>query len=179
MTPDLDTLLALFPPTDYFRAVEYITADQVPQPFHDLLVHKHHMTVTVEAHYGSLVDVVVLERKHQGDEYARKILLRLQKTGAIVQFGMVRIRLEYCSPEVRAAIVAEQTPLGRILINHGILRRIEPTAYLHVTPGPAMMKWFGLTEPTPTYGRLAIIHCDRKPAIELLEVVAPDSGTMP
>jgi hypothetical protein len=38
-----------------------------------------------------------------------------------------------------------------------------------------MMQWFGLTEPKTTYGRLAIIHCDGKPAVELLEIVAPES----
>jgi hypothetical protein len=36
------------------------------------------------------------------------------------------------------------------------------------------MQWFGLTEPVRTYGRLAIIHCDEQPAVELLEIVAPE-----
>ena len=35
------------------------------------------------------------------------------------------------------------------------------------------MRWFGLKEPATLYGRLAIIHCDGKPAVELLEIVAP------
>ena len=47
------------------------------------------MTVTVEAHHGSLVDVKVLERKRDGDSYARKILLAKQTDGRIVQFGLV------------------------------------------------------------------------------------------
>ena len=132
------------------------------------------MTVTVEAHHGSLVNVQVLDRKRNGDSYARKILLNLQSNGKTVQFGLVRIWLNYCDPAVADRIVSEGTPLGRILIEHDVLRRIEPTAYLRVTPGPEMMKWFGLTQPTPTYGRLALIHCDGKPAIELLEIVAPE-----
>jgi hypothetical protein len=86
----------------------------------------------------------------------------------------VRIRLEFCSPPVRAAIISGQTPLGRILIEQNVLRRIEPTAFLRILPGPAMMDWFGLTESTATYGRLALIHCDNEPAIELLEIVAPE-----
>ncbi|MCI0740658.1 MAG: hypothetical protein L0Y72_16540 [Gemmataceae bacterium] len=171
--PDLQTLLDLFPPTDYLRACESVDAGAVPEPYQTLLVHEHHMTVTVEAHHGSLVDVRILDRKHEGDVYARKILLALQSDGKIVQFGLMRVQLQYCSPQVRAEIVAGQTPLGRILINHNVLRRIEPTAYLRITPGPAMMQWFGLAEPTPTYGRLAIIHCDGQPAIELLEIVSP------
>ena len=74
---------------------------------------------------------------------------------------------------IRAAIVEGKTPLGRILINHDVLRRIEPTAFLEVTPGAEMMRWFGLDKAVPTYGRLALIHCDGQPAIELLEIVVP------
>jgi len=172
--PDLQTLFQLFPPSSYLRDFDVITADQMPEPYRSLLVHEHHMTVTVEAHHGSLVDVKVLERKRDGNSYARKILLALRSDRRIVQFGLVLIWLDYCSPEVRAEILAEKTPLGRILINHNVLRRIEPTDYLRVTPGPEMMQWFGLTTSQPAYGRLALIHCDGKPAIELLEIVAPE-----
>jgi chorismate-pyruvate lyase len=172
--PDLHTLFQLFPPPSYLREFDVVAADWVPEPYHKLLVHDHHMTVTVEAHHGSLVDVKVLEKKIDGDSYARKILLAKQSDGKIVQFGLVRIWLNYCSPAVRAEIISEKTPLGRILINHNVLRRIEPTEFLRVTPGPDMMQWFGLTQPTTTYGRLALIHCDGKPAIELLEIAAPE-----
>jgi hypothetical protein len=172
--PDLHTLLALFPPADYLRSWELIPGAEVPEPYHGLLVHEHHMTVTVEAHHGSLVDVRILDRRIDQTSYARKILLALQSTGKIVQFGIVRIRLEYCSLAVREAILAGQTPLGRILINHNVLRRIEPTAYLRAVPGSAMMDWFQISEAKATYGRLAYIHCDGQPAIELLEIVAPE-----
>jgi chorismate-pyruvate lyase len=171
--PDLASLFELFPPTSYLREYAFATADEMPQPYRDLLVHEHHMTVTVEAHHGSLVDVKVLVRRRDGDAYSRKILLALQSTGKIVQFGLVRIWLNYCSVSVRERIIEEKTPLGRILIEHNVLRRIEPTQYLRVTPGPEMAAWFGAD--APTYGRLAIIHCDGKPAIELLEIVAPDA----
>jgi chorismate-pyruvate lyase len=172
--PDIATLFKLFPPTSYLRDFDIISGDQVPQPYHDLLVHEHHMTVTVEAHHGSLVDVQVLERTRDGDGYARKILLAKQSDRRIVQFGLVLIWLNYCSPAVSAEIIAEKTPLGRILINHNVLRRIEPTDYLRVTPGPEMMQWFDLKTPVAAYGRLALIHCDGKPAIELVEIVTPE-----
>jgi chorismate-pyruvate lyase len=172
--PDLQELLALFPPDDAFRAFEQIPAEEVPQPYYDLLVHEHHMTVTVEAHHGRLVDVQILEERHSEDAYARKILLTLQDTGRVVQFGLMRIGLKYCTAAVREEILSRRTPLGRILIEHNVLRRIEPRAFLRVTPGPAMMRWFGLKEARPAYGRLAIIHCDDRPAVELLEIVAPE-----
>ncbi len=172
--PDLATLFALFGPAEQIPEHEFVAPDEVPPPYHGLLVHEHHMTVTVEAHHGSLVDVRVLARRHDGDSYARKILLVLQSTGRIVQFGIARVNLRYCSPAVRAEILAAQTPLGRILIQHNVLRRIEPTAFLRIFPGPALQSWFGRESLRPTYGRLAYIHCDEQPAIELLEIVAPE-----
>ncbi len=173
--PDLSELLGLFGPADFPPfAADVVPADEVPPPYHGLLVHEHHMTVTVEEHHGGPVDVRILDRRLDGDAYARKILLTLQRDGRVVQFGIMRVHFRYCSPEVRDEIVAGRTPLGRILIRHDVLRRIEPTAFLRVTPGPAMMEWFGLTAPKTTYGRLALIHCDERPAVELLEVVAPE-----
>jgi chorismate-pyruvate lyase len=145
----------------------------MPEPYHGLLVHTAHMTVTVEAFYNSLVDVRVLESRRDGDAYARKILLTLQSDWRVVLFGIIRVHLQFCTEAVQAAILMEKTPLGRILIQHDVLRRIEPTAYFRVMPGPMLTQWFGLDWPRTTYGRLGIIHCDEQPAIELLEVLAP------
>jgi hypothetical protein len=171
--PELPELYRLFradiPLPDY----ALVAPDAVPEPYRGLLVHNHHMTVTVEAFYGSPVNVHVLERRLADDTYARKILLELQSDGRVVQFGVPRIRLNFCSAPVRAAILEERTPLGRILIEHDVLRRIEPTAYFRITPGPKLTRWFGLPAPRATYGRLGIIHCDEQPAIEVLEILAP------
>jgi hypothetical protein len=145
--PDLPALFGLFPPADDVPQYTLVHGPDVPEPYHGLLVHEHHMTVTVESFYNNLVDVRVLERVKTAADYARKILLTLQGSGRVVQFGIMR--------------------------EHNVLRRIEPTAYLRVTPGAAMMQWFGLAAPLPTYGRLALIHCNEQPAVELLEIVAP------
>ena len=125
--PNLRTLFALFSPVDDMPEYELVPADEVPLPYHGLLVHEHHMTVTVEAYHGDQVDVRILARRHTDDWYARKILLALHGNGQVVQFGIMRVHLRYCSAAVRDEIVAGQTPLGRILIQHNVLRRIEPT----------------------------------------------------
>jgi hypothetical protein len=132
------------------------------------------MTVTVEAFHGDRVDLRVLAREESAERYARQILLALHGSGRVVQYGVMRVRLPACGPEVGQAIRSGHTPLGRILIDHDVLRRIEPRAYLRVTPGPAMMNWFGLPRPVTTYGRLALIRCDGRQAVELLEIVAPE-----
>jgi chorismate-pyruvate lyase len=172
--PDLVALFAQFPPAADLPDFEYVAPEAVPAPYHDLLVHEHHMTVTVEAYHGDLVDVRVVACRHDGESYARKIVLPLQHSGRIVLFGIVRINLAECIPEVRDAIVAARTPLGRILIEHDVLRRIETTAFLRINPGPKQLAWFDLKEAKPMYGRLAYIHCNERPAIELLEVVVPE-----
>lgn len=172
---NLIDLLNLFPPADDLRAYEVVPPEAVPEPYKTLLVHSHHMTVTVEAHHGSPVDVRVLEDRLDGDIYARRILLALRSTGKIVQYGLVRIRLNFVSPEVRAEIVSRQIPLGRVLINHNVLRTITPVSFLRVLPGSSMMEWFELNTPTPTFGRIAEITCDEQHAIEVLEVVAPET----
>lgn len=172
--PDVQALFTLFPPAEYLADHTEIPAAQVPPPYHQLLVHEHHMTVTVEAHHGSLVDVRVLHEHLDGDSYARKILLTTQRTGKVVQFGLVRVKFRFLPDKVRREILSKQLPLGRVLIQNDVLRRIEPTAFLRVVPGPAMTRWFGLEQPTPTYGRFAVIHCNNQPAVDLVEIVAPE-----
>jgi chorismate-pyruvate lyase len=171
--PTVESLFALFPGPDARLDYEIIPADAVPEPYRGLLVHEHHMTVTVEAFHGGPVDVRILARRHQGADYARKILLVQHLTGQIVQFGIMRIDLDQTSDEVRAAIVAGDTPLGRILIAHDVLRRIELVALLRIRPNAEQLAWFGLDHAEAFYGRLAIIHCDGRAAVELLEIVVP------
>src|SRR5262245_42363888 len=170
----VESLCALFPGPDSYLSYEVVPGDDVPEPYRGLLVHEHHMTVTVEEYHGSLVNVWVLERRYDGPSYSRKILLALQSTNKVVQFGIVRINLDMTSPEVRAALLAARTPVGRILIEHNVLRRIEPLAFLKIRPNAAQLAWFGAGVVAETlYGRLAIIHFEGKPAVELLEIVAP------
>jgi chorismate-pyruvate lyase len=174
--PDLRELLALFPATvDDLHDCRVIPAQQVPQPCWSLLDHEHHMTVTMEAHHGAPVEVQVLDRIHDRDYYARRIILNLRGSRRIVLYGLVLIDFRFCDGPVRAEIESEKVPLGRVLISHNVLRRIEPTAFLRVTPGPNLIRWFGLDGPRDCYGRLAYIHCNEQPAIELLEVITPET----
>src|SRR5262245_6985008 len=139
----VESLFAMFPGPDAGLDYEVVPGEEVPQPYRGLLVHEHHMTVTVEAHHGSRVNVWVLERRYDGHTYARKILLALQSTNRVVQFGIARINLDLTSPEVREAILAARTPLGRVLIEHDVMRRIQPQAFLKIRPKPEQLAWFG------------------------------------
>ena len=153
---------------------EVIPSAEVPPPYRDLLVHDQHMTVTLERFHGRPVELRVLARHLEGGEYARMILLALEGTDKIVEFGIFRMDLTCCSQVVQDEIIAGKTPLGRILIEHDVLRRIEPTAFLKIWPNDAIREWFGSSEKQPIYGRLASIHCNNLLAIELLEVARPE-----
>lgn len=171
--PTLDHLYELFPDSIDRPTASEVPAGEVPPPYHKLLVHTHHMTVTVEEYYRSPVDVCVLECRKSGNEYARKILLTAQAGGRVVLFGLVRINLASCTEAVRNEIIEEKTPLGRIMIRHNMLRRIDPIAYLRLALADPMAGWFGDPPGTVTYGRVGVIYTGDKPAAEVLEILAP------
>jgi len=153
---------------------EVISSYDVPPPYRDLLVHDQHMTVTLERFHRRPVELRVLARRVEGGEYARMILLAIEGTDEIVEFGIFRMDLTTCNQEVQDEIVAGKTPLGRILIQHDVLRRIDPTAFFRIWPNDTLKEWFGISENQPVYGRLACIFCNNLLAIELLEVVRPE-----
>jgi len=153
--------------------IERVNADDVPEPYHGLLVHDQHMTVTLEAHHGKPVTVVPWKVHRHGDIYGRKLDL-LVEPGKTVMTGVMLINFGYCTDAVRDAVVAETAPLGRILIEHNVLRRIDATAFVRLPPDDALVQRFKQPTPKPAYGRLATIYCDERPAIDLLEIVAPE-----
>lgn len=171
---ELHSLTRLFPDSEtLFLRAEHVASVTVPEPYRSLLAHNHHMTVTMERFHQSPVDVRILDRRLDGDLYSRKILLLKQGTESVVQFGIVRFDLRYVSDVVREEILAGKTPLGRILINHDVLRHIDLGAILRIAAGPQLAKIFSMAEGDITYGRLATIFCDHQPAVDLLEVSSP------
>jgi chorismate-pyruvate lyase len=171
---ELSTLVGLFysSPTGLGR-FEKVAAEAMPEEYRRLLVHNHHMTVTMEQFHGSPVNVRVLQAKREGSHYMRRILLARQTDQRIVQYGIVRLNFELLSPEVRGEIESQTAPLGRILIRHNVLREIELVAVWRVTPGDDLCRLLEMAPQQTTFGRTAIIHCDGQPAVELLEIAAP------
>jgi chorismate-pyruvate lyase len=182
--PDLRELVQLFyDRVEDLATFQSVQSGQLPQVYADLLDHDHHMTVNVESHHGCPVDVHVLEHEMQGDTYLRKILLTCQPlTGQpikrtdhqVVMFGIVRLHTRYLDETVRSEIESRKIPLGRVLIEHNVLRRVELGKLWRVTPGLELQRHFKMDSPKVTFGRTAIIHCDDEPAIELVEIVAPE-----
>ena len=186
-------LVKLFCSLDDFGELRSVSPNDVSEPARTLLDHRSHMTVAMERFHGGDVRLRVVaqadDRAAQSPRsgwYAREILLETQ-AGKIVQHGIVRIDLSHLGPETAAAIREARRPLGRILIDAGMLRDVHGVRLLKIMPGPHLQTLFaGLAGPrsapiaaaTPVYGRVADIQLDGLPAVELLEIVAPAAQSL-
>jgi chorismate-pyruvate lyase len=170
----LQTLVGLFyDHAQLLGSFEEVNEAELTPTARKLLAHNSHMTVTVEDFHASPVDVEVLERSRDGEHYARKILLRKQVDERVVQFGIVRLNRQYLGEQVLAEIESETIPLGRVLINHNVLRVVQLVALWKIVPGPDLRTHMDLADDTPIFGRTALIYCNGEPGIELLEIVTP------
>jgi len=175
--PALDHLAGLFyADKGELGTFEEVLVEAVPEPYRTLLAHHEHMTVAVERYHPSAVNVKVLEAKETGDFYFRKIVLHRQSDGRPVLFGIPRLNMRLIADDVRREIQSQLAPLGRVLIEHNVLREVQLASLYRVTPGPDLCRLFQLDKPSTTYGRTAFIYCDGLPALELLEIVAPEQS---
>ena len=169
----LESLFAPFPDGRFRVTAEPVPADAVPPPYRELLVHTQHMTVTVEAYFNDAVDVEVHEVAQSGRQYARKITLRLRHGKKVVQFGVVAVNLDALAPAVAAGIVAGETPLGRVLIEHGVLRVVEPVQFFRAELPADLAAAMGVPAGSVTYGRLGVITADGYEAVRVAEILTP------
>ena len=170
---ELKALIGLFPSEEpLVQTADHIPRDLTPEPYKTLLVHGHHMTVTMEKFHNSPVEVRVLEQRQEGNLYLRKITLVKSGTDEVVQFGIVRFNFDFVTGEIRDEILRGEVPLGRILIQYNVLRHIDLGAIVKLTAGPGLAKYLQMKEGQTTYGRMATIFCNHRPALDLLEVSA-------
>lgn len=165
----LAALVAALPRPPELGEAAVTTAEELPPEARRLLAHHEHMTERLREHYAGPIRLEVIQDSLAERHYAREILLRLE-SGAVVEYGVVRIRRGMLAENVLAEVLRRESPLGDILIRNDVLRRIEPMHYIRFAAGGSVAARFGRPG-KPAHGRLAIIFCDSQPAIELLEVV--------
>lgn len=159
-------------PIGYSQLGHFEEVTSVPEPYAGLLDHHKHMTVTVEKFYGQPVDVHVHRCARTGDWYAREITLVTSRSRRIVQYGIVRLDTSKLESEVWQQIESQSIPLGRVLIEHQVMREVVLHGLWRVRVGPSLAGLMHLRIGDVLYGRTALIYCDGAPAIELLEIVA-------
>jgi chorismate-pyruvate lyase len=173
-SPDLETLVGTFyGPLEHLAQFQEVGAHDLPAPYRALLNHDQHMTVTLERFYSCPVQLQLLHRSVTDSHYTRNTLLRGSTDGRLVQFGIARLALSFLPKAVREEIEQARIPMGRVLITHNVLRRVQLTGLWRLDPSDRLMQIFGGDEPEPTYGRTALIYCAGEPAVELLEVMPP------
>lgn len=165
------SLVRLFVPhPDECARFTAVAAEHVPQPYRGLLDHHSHMTVAMERFHGGPAGLRVVATSAADHDawYAREILLTSPR-GDVVQYGIVRIDLTVLEAPTAARVKRADVPLGRILIESGVLCQVQRVSLLEVDPGPRLAAWLGRER---TYGRVAAILVDHRPTIELLEIAA-------
>jgi chorismate-pyruvate lyase len=170
-----ERLVQLFcPAVASFGTITPADADELSAVDRNLLDHRSHMTVTMERHHACRLDVRVVAEQNaaegSGARYAREILL-VRPDGKVVQYGIVRIDLAAVDAATAAAIRSAAAPLGRILIEAGLLCDVHRVSLLRIEPGPHLGRIVAM--PGPLSGRVAEILVGGQPAIELLEVLVP------
>ena len=183
-------LVALFCSPEQFGQIRGVAAEEVPEPQRSLLDHRSHMTVAVERAQGGDVALRVVATTGDGDDadrpYAREILL-VSRSGKVVLYGIVRIDLAALEAATAREVRAARRPLGRILVERGVLRDVHSVQLVEILPGahwdsiPRLAAGSGHNhppglrgrQPQPVYGRVAEIELNGRPAVSLLEIVLP------
>lgn len=171
-SPDLQSLVDLFfPNPDELGNFREVPSPALPEDYRKLLAHAHHMTVANEEFHNSPVSVEVLSEQQTASHYSRQILLRRTSDGQVVQYGIVRINRQQIPAPVMAEIEARTLPLGRVLIDHNMMRTVKLLSLWQVTPGPYLIEQFAQGSFPECFGRTAILYLNALPVVELLEIV--------
>jgi hypothetical protein len=143
----------------------------IPPPYRSLLVHERDMTLTLEEHFGGRVALRALSTFAKGRSYFRRVLLVQEYSGRPVEMGAIRINLDAFSGRLRAQILRNQVPLGRLLRDGGVDYRSRPRAFLAFRPNSEMMGVFWMREPRTLYGRQTEVVLGGKKIGDIVEIL--------
>lgn len=176
-------LLDLLMPLAYFYGrhgremppVGFIAGDEVPEPWHHLLVHASDMTPRLRAFHQSPILLDVKEADVTDDFVMRKVILRRQDTMRAVEYGAIGIHLSGFSTGVKQRIREGREPLGGVLEAENIPHRSAPRGFFRVTADDVIA---GLlcTEPGAVhYGRSNVLEFpDGTVFADIVEIIPPE-----
>jgi hypothetical protein len=154
--------------------IERIPAEEVPEPYHSLLVHESDMTPTLEKYHGAPIHLRILGRDQRGDFYFREVVLELDESNQPVEFGAIKISLALFPPRARQTILGEHLPLGTILKMCDVGHTTVAKAFFRLETDEFITRALHLREPAVLYGRRAnILDPQKRPLSEIVEVLPP------
>ncbi len=151
-----------------------VESEEVPEPYHTLLVHQNDMTPTLERFHGDTIHLRVLGRRRKGGEYFREVVLLLNGTEKPVEFGAIKIYLDRFPAPARELILAERRPLGTILRECAITHDSRPKAFLKVASDKLIASVLGFTGAHVLWGRCnTLLNPAGELLAEIVEILAP------
>ena len=153
-----------------------VLGSDIPQPYHDLLVHRSDMTSTLSRFHGSAIQLQVLEQSIDDASILRAVILRRCRDNEPVEYGAIRIFLKHFPDDAAATLRAGTTPLGTVLSDFNIPYVSNPLGYLRLETSPEIAKSLELDAPGDVvYGRR---NRHLTPAgdvlADILEILPPD-----
>lgn len=156
--------------------LEAVDGEAVPEPYKRLLVHDRDMTSTLEQHHGKGVHLRLIGRQVSADDYFREVLLVLDGSEKPVEFGAIHIHLPRFPEAIRALILEERLPLGRILNEHQIPYVSRPMAFLRIASDRTIDELLHLRGVHILYGRRnTLSNPAGEPMAEIVEILPPTS----
>lgn len=153
-------------------SVEAIDDGDVPGALRDLLRAPEPLTPRLEDRHGEALVLRVLERRRQGDRYARRVVL-VRGDGTPVVLGAIAMDLARLDPRARAAVLAESVPFGHILQSAVAV----PDALLRVACDDAIAAALEIAPPADgrLYGRRRTIRDAAGEVVAaVVEILAPE-----
>ncbi|MCB9384585.1 MAG: hypothetical protein H6509_08215 [Bryobacterales bacterium] len=166
----LRPLVEFWSPRDSGFDVERMDGEDVPEPYHGLLVHAHDMTPTLEKFWASEIQLDVLARAELGRELCRHVILRASG-GRPVAFGAIRIPLAPFPEEAQQDILQGSAPLGALLRRYAIPHRSEPSGFFRMAPNAMTRQAFGWTDADVHYGRHNRLSSEAGLLAEVVEIL--------
>ena len=169
----------LEPLAQFYRAaghalpeVAELSPDDVPQPYHGLLVHQSDMTSTLEKFFHQRVHLDVLQTREEDGVLYREVILVGDNDGHPTEFGAIRIHLDRFADEARRLILEGHLPLGRVLADEAVEYRCCPQRFFCWEGDALTSRVFSLDGPHRLYGRHNILERPNgDPLAEAVEIL--------
>lgn len=158
--------------------VTQISASDIPEPYRRLLVHSSDMTRTLEQFHGARIHVHVLERRLDGEDYRRQVVLTLNGSRRPVEFGAIVIHCDHLPQAARAAVLEGHRPLGTILADNAVEHTSRPQAFFSLAPDAVIREALGVSPDTGVlYGRRNVLVVpDGRSLAHVLEILPRVAG---
>lgn len=151
-----------------------VPADQIPMPYHHLLVHDGDMTGRLESYYEQTIHLETL-RKVQADQHLyRQVLLRTADN-RVVEYGVIRIALAQFGGEPLRQILGCYHPLGGILNRFQVDYHSDLAGFVRLHPDHVIAQALALEHDNRfLYGRQnRLVSGSGDTIAEVLEILPP------